>query len=136
MFLTLEFEPRGVSGILVLSFCLVFALLQFFCFVRTGYRPKVHILFLSILRWVLLAICGTDGAAAAAACGLLLLNLDANMGCTTVILLLLYLLYAVILRLAVCRWTAGAAACCCCKYMYKRVRHAVSAIEEPDLDRF
>ena len=83
------------------------------------------------LYWTLLPVCCTAGDDTAAAC-CLLLNLHTKKNCTALLLLLLHVLYAVLLRLAICRWTAAAAACSCCKCMHEYVGPVVSAIERPE----
>ena len=62
------------------------------------------------LEWILFAVCHADGAAAAAACGLQLLNLLSRESCTALLLMLLYVCMSYVYG---CGCLSLDSRCCC-----------------------
>ena len=100
-------EPQYVSNILLPHFCYFWIASLLFGSIRTGHRPKVNILL--FMRIALVTACCLSYWWCCRCCSMLLLNLHAHKSCAP--LLLLLHVYAVLLRLAVCRWTVAATAC-------------------------
>ena len=87
-------------------FLVYFWVASFFCSARTGYQPKVNILL--FMHITLCTACCLSYCWCCRWCSMLL-NLHTRKSCAALLLLVLCV-YAVLGRLAVCRWTAASAA--------------------------